>query len=217
MVEHKQFLIDEISVSESWRLFRIMAEFVEGFEDMGQIGPAITIFGSARSKPGDADFNTAELLAAELVKMGYGVITGGGPGIMEAANKGAIEAGGKSVGVCIELPFEEKPNPYSNTTISFRYFFVRKVMFVKYAYGTIIFPGGLGTLDEFFETITLIQTKKVKPFPVILYDSGYWGGLISWLEKTVLAHGKISLPDLSIFHLVDDIDAVRKILDDTLH
>ena len=164
-MDEKQYVIDSFSINESWRMFRIMAEFVEGIETLSKIGNAVTVFGSARVKPDDIYYQKTENLAKLLAQNGFSVITGGGPGIMEAANKGAAEAGGKSVGMNIRLPYEQKPNPYANIHIDYKYFFVRKVMFVKYAVAYVIMPGGFGTMDEFFEALTLIQTRKTKPFP----------------------------------------------------
>ncbi len=203
-----QYLVDELTVSESWRIFRIMAEFIDGFEVLSKIPPAVSIFGSARTHPSDSDYKKAEETAAKFVKGGYAVITGGGPGIMEAANKGASEAEGVSVGLNINLPYEQKPNKYIGTYLDFRYFFVRKVMFVKYSTAFVIFPGGFGTLDEFFESIGLIQTHKIKPFPVILVGRDYWKGLKDWMEKTLLAGGKISPEDFNLFHIIDDPDEI---------
>jgi uncharacterized protein (TIGR00730 family) len=188
------------AVKDTWRVFRIMAEFVEGFETLGPLGPAVTVFGSARSKPGSTDYQAAYDMGATLARAGYAVVTGGGPGDMEAANKGCLEASGHSVGLAIELPFELKPNPYLTTTLSFRYFFVRKVMFVKYSQAFVIMPGGFGTLDELFEAVTLIQTRKVKPFPVILAgDDGYWEGLLNWFATTLVPRGKVREDELAIF------------------
>ena len=189
-----------------------MAEFVEGFEDLAHLPPAVSIFGSARSKEGDDDYQKAEKIARLLVKEGYCLITGGGPGIMEAANKGAYEADGESVGINIELPLEQKPNPYLTKLVSCRYFFVRKVMFVKYAQAFVIMPGGFGTLDEFFESITLIQTLKILPFPVILFDSKFWAGLIDWMKGRLLADDKISQSDYKLFHIVDEVEKVVEII-----
>jgi uncharacterized protein (TIGR00730 family) len=206
--EDQQYLVDAIKAGESWRMFRILAEFVEGFEELGKIYPAVSMFGSARAVPGDAIYQKAEAIAKKCAEHGYAVITGGGGGVMEAANKGAAEAGGKSVGLNIELPFEQVPNPYANVRLSFRYFFVRKVMFVKYAQAYIILPGGFGTLDELFESITLIQTHKIKPFPVFLVDKNYWQPLLDWLRQTLLAQEKISPEDLDVFQLMDDPDEI---------
>jgi hypothetical protein len=206
--EEQQYLVDAIKAGESWRMFRILAEFVEGFEELGKIYPAVSIFGSARAIPGDPIYRKAEAVARKCAEHGYAVITGGGGGVMEAANKGAAEAGGISVGLNIELPFEQVPNQYANVRLSFRYFFVRKVMFVKYAQAYIILPGGFGTLDELFESITLIQTRKIKPFPVFLVDKNYWSPLLDWLRNTLLAQDKISPEDLGVFQLMDDPDEI---------
>jgi len=204
----KQYVIDEITVKNTWRLFHIMAEFVEGFENLADIEPAVSIFGSARCQKNDPVYEKAFKLSKLLGKNGFNVITGGGGGVMEAANRGAKEAGAKSIGINIELPFEQKPNPYTNVRLSFRYFFVRKVMFLKYAMAYIIMPGGFGTLDECFEAITLIQTKKVKPFPVILVDSSYWKGLIDWINENMLSSNKILKEDLNIFKVMDDPEEI---------
>jgi uncharacterized protein (TIGR00730 family) len=205
-----KYLIDQIKPQESWRVFRVMAEFVDGIEQLSPLEPAVTIFGSARSKPGDRYYVMAEQMGRMLAEEGFTVITGGGPGIMEAANKGAYEAGGQSVGLNIVLPFEQKLNPYTTIHINFRYFFVRKVMFVKYAMSYVIFPGGFGTMDELFESLTLIQTDKIKPFPVILVGSRYWTGLLTWINDTMLSEGMILPEDRCIFTLVDTpADAVE--------
>jgi len=208
----KQYLVDDLSATESWRIFRIMAEFIEGFEVLGKIPPAVAIFGSARSHSEDSDYQKAERTAAKLARQGYAVLTGGGPGIMEAANKGASEAGGVSVGLNINLPSEQKPNDYIGTYLDFRYFFVRKVMFVKYSIAFVIFPGGFGTLDEFFESIELIQTRKIKPFPVVLVGRRYWRGLTSWMEKTLLAQSKIASQDMNLFSTTDDPEEVVRFI-----
>jgi len=200
----KQYVLDDMTLKESWRLFHIMAEFVEGFENLSEIHPAITFFGSARCRKGDELYENTVQLANTLAKHGFNIITGGGPGVMEAANKGAKEAGVKSVGINIELPFEQKPNPYANVRLSFRYFFVRKVMFLKYAMAYIVMPGGIGTLDEFFEAITLVQTKKMRPFPIILVGTSYWTGLVEWMKATLLDSGKVSKEDMDIFKIMDD-------------
>jgi uncharacterized protein (TIGR00730 family) len=207
---------NEIKTSNSWQIFKIMAEFVDGFEKLGKIGPCVSIFGSARTKPGHKYYLLAEEIASKLTKEGYGVITGGGPGIMEAANKGAKEAKGKSVGLNIELPHEQYANPFvdPDKLISFDYFFVRKVMFMKYAQGFIVLPGGFGTLDELFEAITLIQTNKIGKFPIILVGKEFWGGLYDWVKTTMLEAGNISEPDLELFALVDNADDAVKIIDD---
>jgi uncharacterized protein (TIGR00730 family) len=198
--------------TDPWRVFRIMGEFVEGFDTLAEMGPAVSIFGSARMGPDDQWYGEAERTARLLVERGFGVITGGGPGVMEAANKGATEAGGPSVGCNIELPFEQGMNRYVKTAVNFRYFFVRKTMFVKYAEGFIIFPGGFGTMDELFESLTLIQTRKVRHFPVVLMGSGYWAGLLDWIRGTMIREGKISPDDLDLILVTDSPeDAVDRI------
>ena len=201
---------------ESWRVFRIMSEFVEAIEIMVRVGPAVSVFGSARTPRDHPYYLTAVECSRKLVEKGFAVITGGGPGIMEAANRGAAEAGGTSVGLNISLPMEQLPNPYQNVELDFRYFFIRKVMFVKYARGFIIFPGGFGTMDEFFESLTLMQTLKIEPFPVILLGRSYWGGLLEWMHK-VLYHefGAISDSDFDLFHVTDDIDEAVQIVHET--
>jgi uncharacterized protein (TIGR00730 family) len=182
-----------------------MSEFVEGFDSLSSIkGPAVSFFGSARTKPDDPYYELTTMIAAELVNNDYTVITGGGPGIMEAANKGAAETGGNSVGLNINLPFEQEPNIFTNLPLSFKYFFVRKVMFIKYALAFICMPGGFGTLDEAFEALTLIQTKRIKPFPVILVGSEYWSGLIDWMKEKMLAADKVDNEDMVIFNVMDD-------------
>ena len=189
----------DFTTEDTWRIFRIMAEFVEGFETLSRIPRAVTVFGSARTRPGDPDYRLAEELGRALARAGHAIITGGGPGDMEAVSKGAFEAGGQTIGVCIELPHEEKPNPYLTHTISFRYFFVRKVMFVKYSKAFVILPGGFGTLDELFEALTLVQTRKVEAFPILLAgDDGFWDGLLSWLSSSLMRRGKISPEDLAL-------------------
>ena len=206
----------DFNVKDTWRIFRIMAEFVEGFEALSPIPRAVTIFGSARSLPGSKDYADAEQMGRSLARAGYTVITGGGPGDMEAANKGALEAGGESVGLAIELPYEVKPNAYLTTTVSFRYFFVRKVMFVKYSRAFVIMPGGFGTLDELFEAVTLIQTKKVKPFPVILAgDDDYWDGLFEWIHGTLVARGKARADEVQILKRARTPEDVLRLLKET--
>jgi len=208
---------NEIKTNDSWIIFKVMAEFVEGFDKMAKIGPCVSIFGSARTKPDNKFYGMAEGIAAKLAEKGYGVITGGGPGIMEAGNKGAHEAGGRSAGLNIELPFEQHYNPYidKDKTIDFDYFFVRKVMFMKYSQGFIALPGGFGTFDELFEAITLIQTGKIGKFPIVLVGKDYWGGLVDWITETVLEkEGNISAKDLDLFTLVDTIDGAVKCIDD---
>ena len=196
--------------TDPWRVMRIQSEFVEGFGALAELGPAISVFGSARTRADDPMYRTAEDLGRLLVEAGFGVVTGGGPGVMEAANKGALEAGGVSVGLGIELPFESGLNRYVDMGVNFRYFFARKTMFVKYAQGFVVLPGGLGTFDELFEALTLVQTQKVTSFPVALLGVDYWQGMISWLRDTVLADGKISPADLDLITVTDDVDeAVR--------
>ncbi|HET9479988.1 MAG TPA: TIGR00730 family Rossman fold protein [Pyrinomonadaceae bacterium] len=203
---------DEFTHTDPWRVFRIMGEFVEGFDELAALTRGISIFGSARSKPGDPDYQAALETAALLAAEGYAVITGGGPGIMEAANRGAFEAGGLSIGCNIELPFEQRPNAYQTRSLKFKYFFVRKMMFVKYSLGFVIFPGGFGTFDELFEALTLIQTKKIRNFPVVLFGSSYWSGLLDWLRQVVLTDGKISSHDLRMFHVTDSPKDVLEFL-----
>ena len=206
----KQFLIDDFKVGESWRLFKIMGEFVEGVDNLHDIGPAVTIFGSARTKPDDPVYKKAEKIAALFAKNNFAVITGGGGGVMEAANKGAAEAGGTSVGLNIVLPFEQEPNKYSNVSLDFNYFFIRKVMFVKYAFAYIIMPGGFGTLDELFESVTLVQTQRIKPFPIILVDSDYWSGLKEWITSRLLKESRISPEDIDILQVIDEPEEIVK-------
>ena len=210
MDEKNQFVVDALSIEESWRIFRIMAEFVEAIETLSRVKNAVSIFGSARTTPDDPYYQKAETLSRLLAERGFGVITGGGPGIMEAANKGAAGAGGQSVGMNIRLPLEQKPNPYANISIDYKYFFTRKVMFVKYAMAYVVMPGGFGTLDELFEALTLLQTKRIKAFPVILMGSEYWKGLIDWLKKTALRNNKISATDLELFQVIDDPEEAVK-------
>lgn len=204
MDERQQYVVDALSIEESWRVFRIMAEFVDAIETMSRIHNAVSIFGSARVEPEDKYYQKAEKLGLLLAQNGFNVITGGGPGIMEAANKGATAGGGKSVGMNIRLPFEQKPNPYANIHVDYKYFFIRKVMFVKYAVAYIILPGGFGTMDELFEALTLIQTRRIKSFPVILMGSEYWQGLFNWLKKTMLAEGKITPADINLIQIIDE-------------
>jgi len=201
---HPQYVIDDWKIQDSWRLFRIMSEFVEGFEMLSRLERAVAIFGSARIGPDNEIYKKTEEIARLLARENFAVITGGGPGLMEAANKGAISENGKSVGLNIELPQEQMPNPYTTFQIGFRYFFVRKVMFVKYAVAYIIMPGGFGTLDEFTEAITLIQTHKTRPFPVILVGSAYWKGLLDWMRDTLLMNEMISPDDYSIIRVIDE-------------
>ena len=198
--------------TDPWRVLRIQSEFVEGFGTLAKLGRAVSIFGSARTRRATPQYDSAERLAARLARDGWAVITGGGPGIMEAANKGACEAGGVSVGLGIELPFEQGINPWVDIGIHFRYFFARKTMFVKYSQGFVVYPGGFGTLDELFEALTLVQTHKVTSFPVILIGVDYWQGLVDWLRASVAAEGKISPPDLDLLVLTDDIDEAADVL-----
>jgi len=212
----RQYLIDDITVTDSWRLFRILSEFVDGFETLAEVQPAVSIFGSKSMSPGNPTYEKALQVAQLLAEHGFTVITGGGSGIMEASNKGAMEGGGKSVGLNIDLPTEEPPNAYTNIRLNFRYFFVRKVMFIKYAMAYIIFPGGFGTLDELFEAITLIQTTKIKPFPVILVERDYWQGLLDWLKGTLLKARYISPQDLEIMQVIDDPSEIVKYIKRTI-
>jgi uncharacterized protein (TIGR00730 family) len=203
-MNENQYIVDDLTIKDTWRMFLIISEFVEGFETMPQVYPAVTIFGSSRSLPKSPTYKKTEVIARLLVENGFNVVSGGGPGIMEAANKGAARAGGKSVGLHIHLPKEQAANKYANVRLDFKYFFIRKVMFVKYAVAYIIMPGGFGTLDELFEALTLIQTHRIKSFPVILMDSKYWKGLINWIKNTMLKENSISKTDLNLFQLVDD-------------
>ena len=207
---------NEVQAMDSWRVFKIISEFVEGFEKLARIGPCVSLFGSARTKPDNEYYNLAEEIAFKLTNKGYGVITGGGPGIMEAANKGALRGKGKSVGINIDLPFEQKPNDFidADKLITFDHFFVRKVMFMKYAQGFIVLPGGFGTFDELFEAITLIQTKKIGKFPIIMVGRKYWGGLVDWIKNTMLRKEEnISEEDLELFNLVDTADEAVNLID----
>ncbi|MFF1302647.1 TIGR00730 family Rossman fold protein [Streptomyces sp. NPDC058307] len=192
--------------TDPWRVLRIQSEFIEGFGTLAELPPAISVFGSARTPADSPEYEAGVRLGRGLVEAGFAVITGGGPGAMEAANKGACEANGTSVGLGIELPFEQGLNPYVDIGLNFRYFFVRKMMFVKYAQGFVVLPGGLGTLDELFEALTLVQTQKVTRFPIVLFGSTYWGGLVDWLKNTLIAQGKASEKDLLLFHVTDDVD-----------
>src|SRR5687767_11931305 len=206
---------DEFTHTDTWRVFRIMGEFVTGFDELATLSRAVSIFGSARTSPDDPAYKAAQETAALFARAGYGVITGGGPGVMEAANKGAFEAGGLSIGCNIELPFEQSSNEYLTHSLKFKYFFVRKMMFVKYSLGFIIFPGGFGTLDELFEALTLIQTKKIRNFPVVLYGSEYWAGMLSWIRDFAMKEGKVSEQDLKLLHLTDSPTEVVKIIVDS--
>ena len=207
---------NDIKATDSWQIFKIMSEFVEGFEKMARIGPCVSVFGSARTKPHTTYYNLAEEMSFKLTRAGYGVISGGGPGIMEAANKGARAGGGKSVGLNIELPFEQYPNAFidADKLISFKYFFVRKVMFLKYSQGFVAMPGGFGTMDELSESLTLIQTNKIAQYPIILVGKEYWQGLLDWWKDKVLAEGYISPEDLDLYKVVDSSDEVIKIINE---
>ena len=212
----KQKTWNEIKANDSWAIFKVMSEFVDGFEKMSRIGPCVSVFGSARTKPGDTYYKLAENIAIELTQHGYGVITGGGPGIMEAGNKGAHRGGGVSVGLNIDLPFEQKDNSFidHDKNLQFDYFFVRKVMFVKYAQGFVALPGGFGTLDELFEAMTLIQTKKIEKFPIVLVGKEFWQGLLGWIKETMLKkNGNIHEDDLNLFQVVDTAEEVIEIID----
>jgi uncharacterized protein (TIGR00730 family) len=217
MARGKRYFIDDFSIQESWRLFRILAEFVEGFDSMASVTPGVTFFGSSRARPKDPAYRNARAIASALAQRGCSIITGGGPGVMEAANRGAQEGKGLSIGLNIDLPFEQEPNDYIDKLIKFRYFFVRKVIFVKYSMAFVIMPGGFGTMDELFESLTLIQTHKIAPFPVYLVGRDYWGGLVEWLEKKMLAEDKILPEDLKILRVADSnaevIEGISKLLD----
>jgi len=205
--------VNSFIVEDTWRVFRIIAEFIEGFEEMSNVGSCVTVFGSARTQPDSPEYALAREIARRLAVKGYGIISGGGPGIMEAANRGAQEGGGKSIGLLIELPREERANPFIDKAISFRYFFVRKMMFVKYAKAFVVMPGGLGTMDELFESLTLIQTRRISKFPVILVGSQYWKGLLDWLKDTVALEGKILPDDLNILKICDTPEEVTQEID----
>ena len=196
--------VGPVGKDDTWRVFRIMAEFVEGFETLSSIGPCVTIFGSARTPKDDPYYRMTVETAQQMVKAGFGIITGGGPGIMEAANEGAVLAGGKSVGLNIQLPYEQKPNPFVRVLINFRHFFSRKVMFLKYTSGVVIMPGGYGTLDEMFETLTLIQTSKIRQMPLVLMGSAFWEGLIEWIGASLGGNGYIDKDDLKLLRITDD-------------
>lgn len=210
----KQKTWNEIKTNDSWAIFKIMAEFVEGFERLSKIGPCVTIFGSARAKEDHEYYILAENIAYNLTTHGYGIVTGGGPGIMEAGNRGAHRGKGTSVGLNIELPFEQHDNPYidSDKSLNFDYFFVRKVMFIKYSQGFVVMPGGFGTMDELFEAITLIQTKKIGKFPIVLVGTKYWSGLMDWIKNTLVNEGAISLEDLNLISIVDTEDEVLEVI-----
>jgi len=204
--------MEDLKKSETWRVFRIQSELVEGFEMLNNLGPAVTIFGSSRVEPGSFYYEKAVKLGMMLSHEGFSVITGGGPGIMEGANKGAKDGQGKSVGLNIELPTEQNPNKYQDISLSFRYFFVRKLMFVKYSIAFIIFPGGFGTMDELFEALTLAQTKKINPFPIILFGKDYWKGLIEWFKSNLITNNMIEKEDMGLISLVDEVNDVCAIL-----
>lgn len=203
----------DFSGKDAWRMFKIMSEFVEGFDELQSIERGVTVFGSARSKPGTEDYEKARAMGHALAKAGYDVITGGGPGDMEAANRGAFEAEGRSIGLCIQLPREEEPNPYLTHTISFKYFFVRKVMFVKFARAFVVMPGGFGTLDELFEAVTLVQTRKIESFPIILAgDRSHWQGLLDWIQNSLVTRGKVGAQEAKILQIAETPEAVIEIL-----
>jgi uncharacterized protein (TIGR00730 family) len=199
-----RYEINQLEKEESWRLFRIIGEFVEGFDALSRITPAVTVFGSAQARPGDFAYDMAEAIGREIARADFTLVTGGGPGVMEAACKGAFEVGGKTVGLNIELPLEQESNPYTTISLHFHYFFVRKVMLVKYATAFVLLPGGFGTLDELFETITLIQTHKIRPFPVILVGAHYWAGLLDWLRQQVVARAYLRGSDVDLLKVTDD-------------
>jgi uncharacterized protein (TIGR00730 family) len=217
MMKNDRYEINKLEKEESWRMFRIIGELVEGFDSLMDIAPAVTIYGSARLKPEDPLYARAEEIAFRLGKAGFSIVTGGGPGVMEAANKGARRAGVKSVGLNIELPEEQVCNIYADRTLTFHHFFVRKVMLVKYATAFVIMPGGLGTLDELTEVLTLIQTQKIRPFPVIMFSTDYWGGFLDWLRGTVLAHGAIDEADFELLRVMDSIDEVTDAVETWYH
>ncbi len=206
--------MEDLKNSETWRVFRIQSELVEGFETLNDLGPAVTIFGSARLQPGNKYYDDAVTVAKKLADDGFAIITGGGPGIMEGANKGAKKGKAHSVGLNIEIPSEQIPNKYQDISLSFRYFFIRKLMFIKYAIAYIIFPGGFGTMDELFEALTLVQTKRIKSFPIILYGSEYWEGLIDWMKKTLVGNGTIAREDFALFSIVDKPEEVRFLINE---
>jgi uncharacterized protein (TIGR00730 family) len=206
--------MEDLKTSETWRVFRIQSELVEGFETLSELGPAVSIFGSARLRPGNKYYDEAVALSKLLADDGFAIITGGGPGIMEGANKGAKKGKAHSVGLNIELPQEQLPNKYQDINLSFRYFFIRKLMFIKYAIAFIIFPGGFGTMDELFEALTLAQTKRIKSFPIILYGSDYWQGLIDWMKNSLVPNGTISLEDFALFSIVDKPEEVRFLINE---
>jgi uncharacterized protein (TIGR00730 family) len=211
-MRERQYIVDDLTKDDTWRMFNIIAEFVEGFDILPEVYPAVSIFGSSRSHPNSVNYKTTQTVARLLVESGFNVISGGGPGVMEAANKGAAEAGGKSVGLHIHLPNEQQANKYANVRLDFKYFFIRKVMFVKYAVAYVIMPGGFGTLDELFEALTLIQTKRIRYFPVVLIDSQYWQGLIDWIKGTLIKDKAISESDLDIMTVVNTPEQAVRII-----
>ncbi|WP_203529512.1 TIGR00730 family Rossman fold protein [Pseudodesulfovibrio sp. JC047] len=204
----KQYLIDDLSIHESWRLFKIMSEIVDGFENLSEIGPAVSMFGSARVKPEDPLYEKTVELSKALSDAGYSIITGGGPGLMEAGNKGAYDNGGESIGLHIHLPMEQHNNPYMNIKSEFRYFFIRKLMFIKYALAYVALPGGYGTLDELSEALVLIQTHRIKPFPIVLFGTEFWGGLIDWFKTQLVTNKFCNEDDLNLFFVTDDVEEV---------
>jgi uncharacterized protein (TIGR00730 family) len=211
--ETNPFIANEFKEQDTWRMFKIMSEFVDGFESLRNVRPAVTLFGSARTMQNAEDYKLARDIAYGLSKKGFSIITGGGPGVMEAANLGAHEAGGRSIGCNIELPFEQKPNPYINLPVNFHYFFIRKVMFLRYASAVVVLPGGFGTLDELFEVLTLAQTHKIDPVPIVLVNRKFWQGLIEWIENTILGDRKyIDKDDMKIFNVVDKPEEVIQII-----
>lgn len=215
--ELKQPEMADFTHTDPWRVLRIMGEVIEGFDTLAHLGPAVSIFGSARTKESDPDYQQCVALARALAEQGFAIITGGGPGIMEAANKGAVEGGGQSVGCNIELPFEQHINAYVQIPINFRYFFIRKTMFVKYAEAFIIFPGGFGTMDELFEALTLVETGKIRNFPIVLFGSKYWTGLIEWIRATMLPEGKISPADLKLLIITDSVEEACELVTACYH
>lgn len=213
ILKEPKYCLDNSLIGDSWRMFRVLSEFVEGFDGLSAIDvPAVTVYGSARTRADNPYYLKAEKIGAGLAEAGYAVITGGGPGIMEAANKGAYEAGGISAGLNISLPHEQEPNPYTNFSLDFKYFFVRKVMLMKYSMGFVCMPGGFGSMDELFESLTLIQTERIKPFPIVLVGSDFWTGLIDWIKDKILAHGNISAEDVNLFRIMDDEQEVVEYL-----
>jgi uncharacterized protein (TIGR00730 family) len=213
----QKYCLSDFSKGDAWRLFRIIAEFVEGFDALSTVSrPLVTVFGSARTPENHPDYLLTRSLGAKLAEHGYGIVTGGGPGIMEAANRGASDVGGMSIGLNIDLPFEQQGNPYVNLPLDFRYFFVRKVMFIKYSMAFICLPGGFGTLDELFEALTLIQTRKIRPFPIIMVGSAFWGGMVDWIRQQLISSGKIDEEDLLLFEVMDNVDEIVKYIRKTV-